>query len=197
MRIYLNDRVVHLARTKPEEPGYHQVATRKEVELLYISFEADPSHKELVLFSEDYDQMKADFMSQFRVVEAAGGFVRNERNEILFIFRRGHWDLPKGKIDNRNGGKEKRKAAALREVAEETGVFIADVVSKKGRTFHIFFEKRERYLKKTWWYEMRAPADQPLVPQTEEDITEVAWIPQERLKEVLAGAYPSLLKLFR
>ncbi len=32
-------------------------------------------------------------------VEAAGGLVLNEKGEVLMIFRRGSWDLPKGKID--------------------------------------------------------------------------------------------------
>ena len=33
------------------------------------------------------------------IIEAAGGMVFNEKNELLMIFRRGFWDLPKGKID--------------------------------------------------------------------------------------------------
>jgi len=47
----------------------------------------------------------------------AGGLVTNENNELLMIFRRGKWDLPKGKADEG----ETVEACALREVEEETG----------------------------------------------------------------------------
>ncbi len=39
-------------------------------------------------------------------------------DEILMIFRRGKWDLPKGKLDKG----ESLEACALREVEEETGL---------------------------------------------------------------------------
>ena len=42
----------------------------------------------------------------------------NFKNEILLIYRNGVWDLPKGKIEFG----ESYEDAALREVAEETGV---------------------------------------------------------------------------
>ena len=197
MRIWLNDRTVSLVKHPPSDTGYHRVGSKKEIEELYTDFEANPSRKELVLFGEDYAQCRADLLSLFKIVIAAGGFVKNERNEILFIFRRGHWDLPKGKLNSKKGKAEKKKDAAVREVMEETGIEMIDVVGKKDRTYHIFFEKRQRYLKKTYWYEMRAPSAQVLKPQVEEDITKVVWIPQDALGPVLMKAYPSLLKLFR
>ena len=49
---------------------------------------------------------------------AAGGLVLNEKNELLMIFRRNKWDLPKGKLDEG----ESIEACALREVKEETGL---------------------------------------------------------------------------
>jgi 8-oxo-dGTP pyrophosphatase MutT (NUDIX family) len=197
VKVWLNDRAVRLVKHPPASGEYHTVSTKNEISLLYHAFEADPALKELVLFGVDYDQCRADLFSLFHLVIAAGGFVKNERNEILFIFRRGHWDLPKGKLNTKKGRAEKKKAAAVREVMEETGIEMIDVVGKKDRTYHIFFEKRERYLKKTYWYEMRAPSTQALKPQVEEDITEVKWISENELDNVLEGAYPSLLKLFR
>jgi ADP-ribose pyrophosphatase YjhB (NUDIX family) len=196
VKIWLNDRVIRLAKLSPAGTEYHAVGTKKEISLLYHAFEADPTQKELVLYSDDYGQLKSDFFSLFNIVIAAGGFIKNEKDEILFIFRRGHWDLPKGKLNSKKGSAEKKKDAAVREVREETGIERIDVVGKRARTHHIFFEKRERYLKKTYWYEMRAPSGQPLKPQTEEDITEVRWVSKDELGKVLEGAYPSLLKLF-
>ena len=49
---------------------------------------------------------------------AAGGLVTNENNELLMIFRRGKWDLPKGKLDKG----ETIEECAIREVEEETGI---------------------------------------------------------------------------
>ncbi len=39
------------------------------------------------------------FEKAFRNVRAGGGLVRNSNGEFLLIFRRGKWDLPKGKLD--------------------------------------------------------------------------------------------------
>ena len=49
---------------------------------------------------------------------AAGGLVTNAQGEILWIFRRGFWDLPKGKLDDG----ETIQSCAIREVEEETGI---------------------------------------------------------------------------
>jgi len=51
------------------------------------------------LYHEDVERLKADFFSVYKIVEAAGGVIFNPKNEILFIYRREHWDLAKGKID--------------------------------------------------------------------------------------------------
>jgi hypothetical protein len=33
------------------------------------------------------------------LIEAAGGLVKNENKDFLFIYRNDKWDLPKGKIE--------------------------------------------------------------------------------------------------
>ena len=53
---------------------------------------------------------------KFKVIKAAGGIVQNREKKILFIYRLGKWDLPKGKKDKG----EKIKNCAVREVEEET-----------------------------------------------------------------------------
>ena len=53
-----------------------------------------------------------------KTIIAAGGLVLNEKNELLMIFRRGFWDLPKGKVDEG----ETLEQCAVREVKEETGL---------------------------------------------------------------------------
>ena len=59
-----------------------------------------------------------DYTKDKVIIEAAGGLVFNEKNELLMIFRRGFWDLPKGKVDEG----ETLEQCAVREVQEETGL---------------------------------------------------------------------------
>jgi 8-oxo-dGTP pyrophosphatase MutT (NUDIX family) len=125
----------------------------------------------VVLFHEDEKELWQTFKKFFKIIKAAGGVVKNEKNEILFIFRRGSWDLPKGKID----AGEKKKIAAIREVNEETGIENITLTEKILTTYHIYTIDNQRILKKTYWYNMTC-ATQTLVPQTEEDIEQAVWL---------------------
>lgn len=128
--------------------------------------------KTLAVHYPDVKYLKQVFESLFTVVRASGGLVENEKAEILMIFRRGHWDLPKGKIDLG----ERKKQAALREVQEETGISSIEMGKRIITTRHSFrLKNNRRALKKTFWYAMKANK-QNLVPQTMEDITEAKWV---------------------
>ena len=48
----------------------------------------------------------------------AGSVILNHKNEILLIFRKGKWDLPKGKVPK----KGKLLSVAINESIEETGI---------------------------------------------------------------------------
>ncbi len=66
---------------------------------------------------------------------AAGGIVVNPNKEILWIFRRGFWDLPKGKLDPN----ESIEACAIREVMEETGIsnlVLGDLILTTKHLYH-------------------------------------------------------------
>ena len=136
------------------------------------------------------------FVSCFTLVPAAGGVVKNERGEVLFIFRRGKWDLPKGKVETnyelRNTNDEFIRAEAIREVKEETGLQQVDIIRQLDSTYHVYYEKGKQILKETFWFEMFAPGDQELAPQTEEEITEVKWFKPEEVDEVLENTFESL-----
>ena len=54
------------------------------------------------------------------VIESAGGLVCNHYHHILLMFKRGKWDMPKGRIEQG----QCREEAALREVHEEPGLDI-------------------------------------------------------------------------
>lgn len=125
----------------------------------------------VALYADDAERLWADFQSCFRLLEAAGGAVRNPAGELLVFFRRGSWDLPKGKIDPG----ETPEQAAVREVQEETGLPQPTLGDFIGHTWHTYEQKGERILKKTWWYHMET-TDTRVVPQTEEDIEEIRWV---------------------
>jgi 8-oxo-(d)GTP phosphatase len=133
----------------------------------------------LVLLTTQYEKTVKDFLANFELVQAAGGFVIS-KNRLLAIQRLGKWDLPKGKIERG----EDTKTAALREVEEECGIR-ATAGEKIGETWHTYNQRGKDYIKCTHWYLMDSTDDRTPVPQTEEAITLAEWIPLEKVQEVV------------
>jgi 8-oxo-dGTP pyrophosphatase MutT (NUDIX family) len=132
--------------------------------------------------------------SQNRIlIRAGGGLVKNEKNEVLFIFRRGKWDLPKGKLDEG----ETLEQCALREVEEETGVGQLELVRFLLITEHDYEERGKPILKETHWWLMKTIGNQPLIPQKEEDITEIRWIGPADFNLIKQNTYPAILDVLR
>ena len=129
--------------------------------------------------------------SRFKVIEAAGGIVVNDNTELLFIFRRGKWDLPKGKMDEN----ESPENAALREIEEETGAKQLVFKEKLAATYHFYNNYGEDVLKITHWYLLNSHCDQILTPQTEEDITAIKWFSQNELDLPLSNTFPTISDL--
>ena len=124
---------------------------------------------------------------------AAGGLVTNNKNELLMMFRRGKWDLPKGKLDEG----ETIEACALREVQEETGIRDLELRNLIGVTYHEYFEKQlnEDILKETHWFAMHVNGETKLNPQTEEDIENIIWADENELKECLKNTYKNIAEI--
>ncbi len=138
------------------------------------------------------EQLLTRLMKSLKLVVAGGGIVWNENNELLMIYRRGKWDLAKGKIELN----ESIKDGAVREVEEETGVKIESINPEPMHTYHAYKLKGKNSLKETSWYEMKAkPGQNKLVPQTEEDIDEVRWVKRTDLKKYERGCYPLIWDL--
>ena len=123
------------------------------------------------------------FKNQYQFVMAAGGLVKNKRNSVLMIYKNDIWDLPKGKIDNG----ELASDAAIREVYEETNVKDLNILPGEHTTHHMYNISRSilfprMVLKETTWFLMESKSAVKLMPQLEESITKVAWIPVQNIK---------------
>ena len=141
-----------------------------------------------VLWYSDLEKLKKAFFKNFQLIEAAGGIVQNDKKEILFIYRLGKWDLPKGKVEK---GEDFEQCAA-REVEEETGVTGLTLKNKTGETYHTYNAFGKHYLKISHWYYITCHNAQTLVPQTEENITAIKWVKTKDIKEPLANTYASI-----
>ena len=104
------------------------------------------------------------------------------------IFRRGKWDLPKGKLDKG----ETLEECAIREVKEETGLASVELVSALTITHHTYHEGTRFILKESHWYIMKANGKQELIPQTEEDIHEIKWVKADELDKYKKDSFPSI-----
>lgn len=155
----------------------------KECELL--------NSKGLVMVTDDLEFAFTDFYTHFVAIEAAGGIVFNPLQEVLLIKRLGKWDLPKGKMDSGETPEE----AGLREVEEECGVNGLSIVQQLPTTYHCYKQHNHRFLKITYWYQMKIEQLQELIPQKEEHITEAIWQSWKSLDLEKIDSYLSIKEL--
>ena len=142
-----------------------------------------------------YNQTKSLVKREFKIIDAAGGVVVNEKNKKLLIYRLKKWDLPKGKVDKG----ENFKMTAVREVEEETGVKVR-VRKNITTTWHTYTIKDRPILKRNKWYAMDCLDDSGMKPQKGENIEKVVWMNDEEVSTLMKKTYRSLryvLKVFR
>jgi 8-oxo-dGTP pyrophosphatase MutT (NUDIX family) len=185
-KIYINDTALILAEELPGGTDAYQQLDAEDFD--FRSFYrrvkgGSPGNYVLVL--KDPKKSFRKMRKAFPLIKAAGGLVKNEENQYLFIFRKRKWDLPKGKLDPG----ERNKKAAVREVEEECGIKVTEAGERLCKTWHVYEEKGSVVFKRTAWYRMKA-RNQPLIPQLEEDITEARWIAPGDFHFVKRNTYP-------
>lgn len=149
--------------------------------------------KNIVFISDDLAKLFASFKTHFKNITAAGGLVVNEKKQILMIYRRSKWDLPKGKVEKN----ETIEQAAVREVEEETGIKIDKLKDLIKTTFHIYLHNGKYCLKENYWFKMISKSTYNLVPQTEEDIEKIEWVDSNNLKKYLDKSFPSIKEVIK
>jgi len=131
--------------------------------------------------------LSAALLRTFRLAPAAGGVVMAE-DQFAAIERHGIPDLPKGHIEEG----EDAATAALREVEEETGLTGLKIVRQLPSSWHCYLYEDEWRLKQTSWYLMSTADDGHVVPQLDEDITEVTFLGEYDLEWFLKNTYRSI-----
>lgn len=156
---------------------------------IFLMFEQnDPL--DITVIAIDLESCWRHFRSQFLEIRAAGGLVVNKDN-LLFIFRNGKWDLPKGKME----AKEEVEETAVREVQEECSMTNLELVKKLIHTYHIYKLKGSWVFKQTDWFLMKSSQETGFVPQVEEGIEIVKWIAPNELQECLENSYETISRV--
>ncbi len=195
-KVFINDKEIFLKKNinkiseRDKNFSYRHIS--KNSLLSEIKQFIHGNKKQILIYSKDFKKLEKDFFSLFKLIDAAGGLVKNNGNKFLFIFRRGKWDLPKGKTEKN----ESLPETAVREVKEECGISNLKITRALPDTYHIYFLENDMILKQTHWFEMACPEYTKLIPQTEEDITCIRWFDRKEIKkEVLPNTHKSINSL--
>ncbi len=201
IKIYFNEKPLFLCDTIDEtiEPFIHHDDAVFIDELDTHSIKSMVHEMQLekihagVFVHPDLTELKKQFFKKFKIIEAGGGLVLNEKDEILMIFRRGKWDLPKGKLDTR----ETIEECAVREVEEETGLKNVILIAPLLTTYHTYHEGSKFVLKESYWFSMKVNGEQQLTPQIEEDIHEIKWMTKKEAEDHFPNCFPSVIDVLK
>jgi ADP-ribose pyrophosphatase YjhB (NUDIX family) len=192
MTIFINEHPIYLVDNLQYSSNKNFFIYDKVDVLALVSQLEENVISALYLYDEDIASLWKKFKSNFKAIEAAGGVVENPKSDILFIYRNGVWDLPKGKIEKG----EKIAVAAIREVEEECGIEGLKIKGELPKTYHIYKLKRQYILKITHWFKMSSDFQGMLRPQLEEGITKVEWMDSAHVVKALENSYTSIRLLY-
>jgi 8-oxo-dGTP pyrophosphatase MutT (NUDIX family) len=191
-RIYINEKVILIAESKPHHSENFQQVKFQDIDFTAIYHEvANQHHQKFYIVDKTPKLLFKKLVRSVKLIEAAGGLVRNSNGERLFIYRNDKWDIPKGKLEKG----EKPREGGVREVEEECGITIGKAGKKICKTYHAYLSKGEVVLKLTHWYKMKYNGQEKLKPQLDEGITEVRWFKKKEVGEIVINTFPSILEV--
>ncbi len=191
-KVFVNDKPLFLTNTIAKETDFQLFLLESiDIEQLIIKIFQNKVQK-AYLYHPDEKIILKMMKEKIPVCKAGGGLVYNKEGHVLFIFRNGKWDLPKGGMEKN----EKIAATAIREVEEETGVSDLSISCDLQKTYHVFKRNGKYKLKITQWYEMQSTFEGPTIPQTKEGIEKAVWLNPEQIKEALNNSYENIKLLF-
>lgn len=191
-KVFVNEKPLFLTNEIHKETDFQLFLLESvDIEQLVIKMFSNQISK-AYLYHPDEKEILKKLKEKIHVSKAGGGLVYNKRGEVLFIFRNGKWDLPKGGIEKG----EDIENTAIREVEEETGVKNLKIIKKLEKTYHIFKRNGSPRLKITHWFEMETDYDGKLYPQKEEGIKKAVWLSPSKVTEALTNSYENIKLLF-
>jgi len=194
-KVFVNNTPIILS-TKKALDGYKTIAIKQvnfpEVIKDVLSKEDMGEEAKYHFYHKKEEKLLDHLYAKLPVVLAGGGKVFNSKNKVLFIYRNGKWDLPKGKTEK----KEDIETTAIREVEEETGVTDLEITKFLYKSYHIFKRSGEYRLKVTYWFEMTTAYDGKLTPQKKEGIIKAKWKGKKKSMKALQNSYANIRQLF-
>jgi 8-oxo-dGTP pyrophosphatase MutT (NUDIX family) len=187
-KVYIGDSALYFTQLNDINPNWKKMEAVIDWKSWVEEKMMSRDNSEWVVELGEGDANWHSFCDSFKRISAAGGRVHNERDEVLMIFRREKWDLPKGKVDKG----ESIHQAAVREVMEECGLKNVERGEKLGIIYHMYFHKEKWVLKDTHWFKMFSSSQEILVPQIEEDITAIEWV-EPLFHEWKTNTFPSIV----
>jgi len=195
-KVFINDKIILFTNNAENCNQFSKSLTVKFYAATFTPFIVDlllsDDKMNVDIIVDDYESAFNEFKSFFKIIKAAGGIVKNSNDEKLFIYRLDKWDLPKGKIESREG----IEAAAIREIEEECGINELTITNQLKDTYHIYTFNGQLILKQTYWFELTSTFEGELIPQLEEDITKVEWLTDDEINsKVIKNTYASIDEL--
>lgn len=192
-KIYMNESVLMITDFNENFPyGIQEVDSQYfDIKNLFRDIVEKSLEKAFLIRKADPKAYFKEIKASVRLIKAAGGLVKNDNGDYLFIERLGRWDLPKGKVE----AGERMAETAVREVEEECGVQIVELGAKIRSTYHVYILRDDFILKKTNWYHMSVEGVPELIPQVEEDIQQAIWIKPTAFKSILDNTYPLIKEI--
>jgi 8-oxo-dGTP pyrophosphatase MutT (NUDIX family) len=191
-KVFVNDKPLFLTNEISKETNF-QIFLLESVDIVKLIVKIFQNKvQKAYLYHPDEKQIMKTLKSKIPVNKAGGGLVYNKKGEILFIFRGGKWDLPKGGIEKG----EEIEVTAMREVEEETGVNKLTITKKLQKTYHVFKRNGVYKLKITHWFEMTSDFEGTPVGQIDEGIEKAVWLKPNEIPETLKNSYENIKLLF-
>jgi 8-oxo-dGTP pyrophosphatase MutT (NUDIX family) len=191
-KVFVNDKPLFLTNEISKETNF-QLFLLESVDIVQLIVKIFQNKvQKAYLYHPDEKEILKTLKAKIPVSKAGGGLVYNKKGEVLFIFRNGKWDLPKGGTEKW----EHMEETAMREVEEETGVSKLMITKKLQKTYHIFKRNGAYRLKVTHWFEMTSDFEGIPVGQMEEGIEKAVWLDPQEIPEVLKNSYETIKLLF-
>ena len=187
-KVFVNDKPLFLTNQVQKETDFKLFLLESvDIKKLIVKIFQNKIQKAF-LYHPDEKLIMKTLRAKLPVEKAGGGLVYNKDGDVLFIFRNGKWDLPKGGTEKN----ETIEETAIREVEEETGVTGLAITEKLQRTYHIFKRNGRYKLKITQWFEMCTKFEGTPQGQADEGIERVEWVNPKDITFLLENSYENI-----